>query len=183
VPGILVCLAIPAAAIEATDDPDHPIWTLRPTRIDRSRETRERLAPNRPTSTAHVILVQPPLMLRPDGTFRADGREVQLFGINLPDRQRLCETETGQPWACGIRAYAHLAALLTATPLTCTQVNPLGSTLASLRCLGAGMDIATRLVGEGWAEPSSDATEDLKQAASEAKSSQRGLWALRLPED
>lgn len=180
---ILICGAAPAGAIGANDDPDHPIWTLHPTRIDRSLDTRERLAPEAHAPVTRVIIVQPPLMLRPDGTFRVESQQAQLFGISLPDRARICETDTGKRWACGLRSFARLAALLTASPLTCTQVNPVGSTQASLRCLSTGADVAARLLGEGWAEASTDATDDLKRAALDAKSGNRGLWAVHLPDD
>lgn len=183
---VFLTLAVSPAAAETVgvvDDPAHPLWTLKPTRIDRSKQTYERVTPEAPAPALLLIAVTPPLDLKPNATFRAGDRQVQLAGLSLPDRQKLCDTETGGRWACGIRAQARLAALLTQTPLQCTQLNPTGSAIPALQCATGGTDIATKLLGEGWAEPSPDASEELKRAASEARAGQRGLWSTTAPQN
>lgn len=172
-----------AETVDVVDDPVHPLWTLKPTRIDRSKQTYERVKPEEPPAAPLLIAVTPPIDLKPDATFRAGDRQVQLSGLILPDRQKLCDTETGGRWACGIRAQARLAALLTQTPLQCTQLNPVGSAIPALQCASNGTDIATKVLSEGWADPSPDASDDLKRAASEARAKQRGLWSTSTPQN
>ncbi len=181
----LTFVATTAAAevVDVVDDDAHPVWTLKPTRIDRSKQTYERVAPEVPPAAPLLIAVTPPIDLKQDATFRAGDRQVQLAGLVLPDRQKLCDTETGRRWACGIRAQARLAALLTQTPLQCMQVNPTGSAIPALQCASGGTDIATKLLSEGWADPSPDATDELKRAAAEAHARQRGLWSANTPEN
>lgn len=172
-----------AQSVDVVDDPAHPLWTLRPTRIDRSKQTYERVSPEVPAAAPLLISVTPPIDLKPDATFRTGDRQVQLAGLILPDRQKLCDTGTGRRWACGIRAHARLAALLTQTPLQCTQLNPAGSAIPALQCASNGTDIATKLLSEGWAEPSPEASDNLKRAASEGHAKERGLWSTSAPEN
>ncbi len=172
-----------AQSVDVVDDPTHPLWTLKPTRIDRSKQTYERVTPEPPAAAPLLITVTPPIDLKPNATFRAGDRQVQLAGLILPDRQKLCDTGNGRRWACGIRAQARLAALLTQTPLQCTQLNPAGSAIPALQCASNGTDIATKLLSEGWAEPSPEASDDLKRAASEGHAKERGLWSTSAPEN
>lgn len=180
---MLAAQVAPTRAVDVVDDPAHPVWTLKPTRIDRSKQTYERIAPDVPIAAPLLLAVTPPIDLKPDASFRAGDRQVQLAGLILPERQHLCDTDSGSRWACGIRAHARLAALLTQAPLQCTQLNPAGSTIPALQCASSGTDIATKLLSEGWAEPSADATADLKRAASDARAMRRGLWSGSTPEN
>jgi len=188
--GLLIAIAFlaacvggagPACAAEPPAEPGHPIWTLVPTHIDRAAEHLERLAPETKAEDRLIVSLGKPIRLGPDGTFVAGGHPARIFGLTLPDRQRICEAPDGARWACGLRAYAAFAALLASTALSCERVGPAGASVLVLTCKAGAQDIAERMIGDGWAEPGQGAGAELQSLRLTAEVEHRGLWRITAP--
>jgi endonuclease YncB( thermonuclease family) len=160
----------------------HPIWTLVPTHIDRSKEHHDRVDPLRADMDHLVVTVDRPVRLGPAGTFLVAGKPMQIFGLVLPDRQKLCETASGLRWACGTRSLATFVGLLTARGLVCERLSPMGASVTVARCKSGNEDIAERMIGDGWAEADPKAELRLKSLEDAARKAHRGQWAETSPE-
>src|SRR5262249_54889894 len=53
------------------------------------------------------------------GVIRADGHNLELYGVVLVRRTRICTTAEGARWACGQHAFIVLRTLLEGHPVTC----------------------------------------------------------------
>ena len=60
------------------------------------------------------------------GTIRADGRDLDLYGIQLVRRNRICAPE-GVRWACGQRAFIAMRGLLEGQSISCSFIAAAGS--------------------------------------------------------
>jgi hypothetical protein len=90
-----------------------------------------------------------------NGSIRADGHNLDLYGAVLIRRDRICTSAEGARWTCGQRAYMTLRALLAERPITCS-FKPI-SVPPKAVCSVDDQDIAQLLLREGWAElPNSD---------------------------
>jgi endonuclease YncB( thermonuclease family) len=110
-----------------------------------------------------------------DGSILADGQNLDLYGVMLIRRDRICASAEEVRWTCGQRAYMALRALLAGRPITCTfkQFNTPPKTVCSMD----GQDIAQLLLREGWAELPIDVTEKAYVEASElAHRRGLGIW-------
>jgi endonuclease YncB( thermonuclease family) len=117
------------------------------------------------------------IQVLPNGTLRSSAKTIQLQGITLPKRQRICVSSSGQRWACGVAAYVALRNLVQSRSIACNlliegEKNSLG------QCKIEQTDIATWLLQEGWAELAVGATEKVYvDAATSAKTRAVGLWS------
>jgi len=110
-----------------------------------------------------------------DGSILADGQNLDLYGVMLIRRDRICASAEEARWTCGQRAYMALRALLTGRPITCSfkQFNTPPKTVCSMD----GQDIAQFLLREGWAELPIDVTDQAYVEASElAHRRGLGIW-------
>ncbi len=180
-----VLVFAPGRSASAGDPPpprsgtEPPIWTNVPTRIDRDRETRERIEP--PPGPP----VEPRLVIRGDArvvdatTIAVDGRRLRLFGLVPVERGRICDVDGRFRWACGIHARAALGALTKDRTLRCRilAVDPDADTVVD--CLSQDRSISERLVEGGWAELDTDgrATPALAAARARAERDGRGIWS------
>src|SRR3984893_13227421 len=55
-----------------------------------------------------------------NGSIRADGHNLYLYGAVLIRRDKICTSGEGARWTCGQRAYMALRALLGGRPMTCS---------------------------------------------------------------
>ena len=110
-----------------------------------------------------------------NGSIRADGHNLDLYGAMLIRRDRICASAEGARWTCGQRAYMALRALLAGRPITCSfkQISVPPKAVCSMD----GQDIAQFLLREGWAELPIDVTDQAYVEASELAHS-RGLGIL-----
>jgi endonuclease YncB( thermonuclease family) len=171
-----------APKVEAPTDPNHPIWTLVPTQIDRAKQHYVRIAPEAGETDRIIMAPDRPIRIGSNGIFTVAGKPVAIFGVVLPDRQKLCTTPGGARWACGIRAQATFSALLAARALECARVSPIGASVTLVTCRSGNDDIAEKLIGEGWAEAAANAgiaSQSLQEAAERAH---RGMWGQTIPE-
>ena len=110
-----------------------------------------------------------------NGSIRADGHNLDLYGAVLIRRDRICTSAQGARWTCGQRAYMTLRALLAQRPITCS-FKPI-SVPPKAVCSVDDQDIAQFLLREGWAELPIDVTDQAYVEASElAHSRGLGIW-------
>jgi endonuclease YncB( thermonuclease family) len=110
-----------------------------------------------------------------DGSILADGHNIDLYGLTLIRRDRICTSIEGARWTCGQRAYMTLRTLLAGRPITCTfkQVSIPPKAVCSMD----GQDIAQFLLREGWAELPIDVNDQAYVEASElAQRRGLGIW-------
>lgn len=164
---------------EPKPDAPPPIWVPNVVRIDRTKQTHERI---------EVIDERRPFIgaaqAAPgeDGSFSTDGGRIRIAGIHLPDRNRLCTAEDGRRWACGVRAYVAFTSRVTLKKLACRPRGVAETGLGLFDCEVGHRSIAQSLVGEGWAEVD-EATADatLSALGARARAAGRGLWAKEPP--
>jgi endonuclease YncB( thermonuclease family) len=109
------------------------------------------------------------------GTIRADGHNLELYGVALIRRNRICTSPEGTRWACGQRAFMALRNLLDRQSITCsfkhTTVPP------KAVCSVEDNDVAHFLLSQGWAELAHGVTDDkYVEALAVAQSNKAGIW-------
>jgi endonuclease YncB( thermonuclease family) len=115
------------------------------------------------------------LVLR-DGSLRSGSTTIQLYGIKLPDRKKLCTTLSGARWACGSAAYVALRNLVQSQTIRCTIKGETGNEILAT-CRVQRIDISASLLQQGWAELTSDTKEKIYvDALANSKAKSAGLW-------
>lgn len=159
-----------------------PIWVPVPTRVDRDKDTRERLDP---APAAEIVSRTVVRSARGDGpaTLRIDGRRHRLFGLADIEPGRICTTAEGFRWACGLRARAVLAALVGGRTLRCRMIGAAEAADPVIDCLRGGRSLSERMLADGWAELDEAGAADpaLVNARATAEREGRGLWSKRSP--
>ncbi len=170
---ICFTLALPTFAAELQTGPlsDEPIWTDKPVRIDRKKQSLERVEVER-----KII----PLILRPtmrvkvfDSTsFEHDGRLYVLTDAVAVHPKKLCRGDDQHLVACGQQARIYFRRLIANRTLTCEQDFRFGA-VSFLRCAVAKTDLAQTLVTKGaaWA-----ATPWLAHQQQAAMHQRAGIW-------
>jgi hypothetical protein len=54
-----------------------------------------------------------------DGSISANGQSVHLYGIKQFNSKQLCKRASGEPWACGLHAYAMLRNTIAKKTIVC----------------------------------------------------------------
>jgi endonuclease YncB( thermonuclease family) len=179
-------LALPPTALLAAEPPPRapsaPIWTTTPTRIDRSQETRQRIAPA-PAADPLPRFVVRGARLADAGALLIDGRRHRLHGIVALPPEHLCTDPDGRRWACGLRARGALAVLASGHALLCHRFEETRGEDPVVDCLWQERSLSERLVADGWADLDADgrATPALAAALDEARRGRRGIWAAAAP--
>lgn len=171
--GLALLQTLPALAVDlrpgaASED---PVWTDRPVRIDRSRQTYERIAVAPIVIPIRIAVSSRPTVL--DGaSFEDDGRLYVLTDIVPIDPQRLCRGAGGAIVVCGRRAKIILYGLVSGSVLFCKEDLRSGR-VSFVTCRAKGKDLAEALVaaGLGWA-----ATPRLQAVQDEAMRRNAGIW-------
>jgi endonuclease YncB( thermonuclease family) len=110
-----------------------------------------------------------------NGSLRADGHALQLYGAVLVPRNRICISPTGARWACGQRAFMAIRALLDGKSITCSFKHI--SEPPKAVCSIENSDVAQFLLSEGWAELAAGIEDKAYVEASEsARSKGAGIW-------
>jgi endonuclease YncB( thermonuclease family) len=115
-------------------------------------------------------------------TIEIHGMRIRLWGIDAPESDQLCRGEDSEPYRCGQKAAAALAALLYAVPrpVACvpTDLDKYGRTVAICSVRDPGPDIGHWLVSNGlaldWPQYSKGKYDDAQRKAKEAS---RGIWS------
>jgi endonuclease YncB( thermonuclease family) len=109
------------------------------------------------------------------GTIRADGHNLDLYGMELVRRNRICAPE-GVRWACGQRAFIAMRGLLEGQSISCRFLAAVGSPKAV--CLVGDTDVTQWLLSQGWAELAEGITdENYVEAVGSARRRKAGIWS------
>ena len=178
-PLVSALLGALVVATPASAETPPSIWTTKPTRIDRSTETRQRI------EAPAALPAEPREPIRGDfrvvdgATLAVDGRRLRLFGLVPIERERICDVAGTRRWACGIHARAALGALVAGRTLRCRTLagDPAGESVVD--CLWQERSISERLLAAGWADldDAGRATPALAAARAEAEREGRGIWS------
>ncbi|HEY7457243.1 MAG TPA: thermonuclease family protein [Xanthobacteraceae bacterium] len=109
-------------------------------------------------------------------SFRAEGDEVRLMGIDAPELRQTCRDELRRSWPCGRKAREHLQSLLSPGTVECrTNLRDrYGRTLA--RCSSPGIaDIGGEMVRAGYAVDFMNG--GYRSAEAEARKAKHGIWS------
>lgn len=160
-----------AAGLQSGPLSNEPIWTDKPVRVDRKKQSLERVEIER-----KII----PLILRPttrvkvfDSTsFEHDGQLYVLTDAVAVHPKKLCRGNDQQLVACGQQARIYFRRLIANRTLTCRQDFRLG-TVSFVTCAVAEADLAQTLVTKGaaWA-----ATPRLIGQQQTAMTQGAGIW-------
>ena len=108
------------------------------------------------------------------GTIRADGHNLDLYGLELVRRNRICAPE-GVRWACGQRAFIAMRGLLERQSISCSFIAAAGSPKAV--CWVGDTDVTEWLLRQGWAELAEGVTDETyAEAAASARRRRVGIW-------
>lgn len=117
------------------------------------------------------------IQVLPNGSLRSGAKTIQLQGINILERKKLCTSPSGSRWACGGAAYVALRNLVQSRSIACNLLMD-GEKNALGQCKVEQTDIAAWLLQEGWAELAAGVTEKAYvDAAALAKTRAVGLWS------
>lgn len=111
-----------------------------------------------------------------NGTIRADGHDLSLYGVKVIERKKICTSSGGARWACGQRVFIAMRMLLNNQPITCSFKQALDPPKAI--CFLKEEEIAVILLRQGWAELGEGVTEETYiEALDDARSAKAGVWA------
>jgi endonuclease YncB( thermonuclease family) len=109
------------------------------------------------------------------GTVRADGHDLDLYGLTLLRRTQICTSAQGARWTCGQHAFMAVRKLLDGMPITCDFKHETAPPKAV--CRQESGDIAQFLLAEGWAQRADGVTDEAYvEAAALAKNRKAGIW-------
>ena len=116
-----------------------------------------------------------------DGDSLRSGRlKIRLHGIDAPERNQTCQTDSGEDWSCGDAATRAMGELIAAAPqLVCSLVDVDRYGRLVMRCEADGTDIAETLVARGLALAYRRYSTDYVAAADAAAQERRGMWQGR----
>jgi endonuclease YncB( thermonuclease family) len=107
----------------------------------------------RPSGAFFTIEVSAPLDIVDARTFVADGLILRVNRIRTPARDAICFDEEDRLWACGLQARAAFNNLTRDTGVICEGTRFEELELALVDCKAGEGDLATALVGAGFAAP------------------------------
>lgn len=125
-----------------------------------------------------------PLAVIDGDSLQADGKVVELYGIDAPELGQLCETD-GSLWHCGMDAALALSKLvaLNQSSLRCSPWSNRGAGAADPApgtelqvCKVGDQDLALLMLENGNAVALPDAFPDYSEAETQARQAGLGLW-------
>jgi endonuclease YncB( thermonuclease family) len=122
------------------------------------------------------------IQVLPDGILRSGAKTIQLYGVTLPERKKLCTSSLGSRWTCGVAAYVALRNLVQSQSIACNILSENEKKVLG-QCKVGQTDISVSLLQEGWAELAAGVNEKAyTDAVSSAKARGVGLWGNAPPE-
>jgi endonuclease YncB( thermonuclease family) len=167
----LTCMSLPAMG-QMQDD---SIWTSKPTRVDKAKQTYERLPGKTVERDSRTWIVVPERIKVLDNRSFSAGDTVYEFANLRPiPAKRYCRAVEGGRWPCGRMASIYLGNLVRAKKLLC-DVAQSGEKLILSRCMIGTKDVAADIVDQGYGLATGDDSllERQKQAQ---KLAAKGLW-------
>jgi endonuclease YncB( thermonuclease family) len=111
-----------------------------------------------------------------DGSITDKDRTLYLYGIKPFNSKNICKRASGEPWACGLQAYAGLRNAVANKIIVCQPKKILTNGL-SVTCRIGDTDIAVMLVNNGLVALDDNVTDAaLTNAQSFAKVRKIGIW-------
>jgi len=171
-PLALLMTFLPAAQAQESDD---PIWTTQPTRIDRTKQTYERLPAKLVPRDSRIWVVVPERIKVLDSRSFSVGDVVyEIDHIRPVQNKRLCQAVEGGRWACGRMASIFLGNLVRGKRLLC-DVAQSKKKMKLSHCVIGQRDVASAIVSQGYGMAVDD--EALLSAQADAqKLAAKGLW-------
>jgi endonuclease YncB( thermonuclease family) len=117
-------------------------------------------------------------------TIDISGRQIDLFGIDAPENDQLCEV-AGRKWSCGQNATFGLSAIVERQWVYCRimTADTAGRVAAICRLAGAnGPDINAAMVRQGWAVADRRPPAPYLAEEKSARAAKAGIWVGRQPE-
>ena len=111
-------------------------------------------------------------------TIEMSGRRIDLFGIDAPENDQLCEA-AGRKWSCGQNATFGLSAIVERQWVHCRIVttDADGRIAAICRLAGAnGPDINSAMVRQGWAVADRRPPAPYLAEENAARAAKAGIW-------
>ncbi|HEV7248270.1 MAG TPA: hypothetical protein VGN93_14920 [Shinella sp.] len=150
---------------------DDPIWTDKPVRVDRRKQTYERLAVEH-VMTPLRIAISSRVTVLDSTSFREGDRLYVLTNAVAVEAKRFCRGEGGAIAVCGQKARIALRSLIANRTLFCQQDFRIGPA-AFLTCTVRGKDIAETLIAAGAAWAATPEGVATQQRAMQQKA---GIW-------
>lgn len=168
----LLCSASHAAPAQETDV---PLWTTEPTRIDPAKQHYERLPAKQATRDSRVWLLVPQRIKVLDSTsFSFGDGTYKIAHLRPIAPKRLCAAVEGGRWPCGRMAAIFLGNLVRGKRLLC-DIAQSGKTAVLSHCAVGQRDVASAIVGQGYAMATGDAAL-LEMQGEAQKLAAKGLW-------
>lgn len=173
--GLSLSILLAAASFAQAQQGDDPIWTTQPTRIDRGKQTYERLPAKMVPRDSRIWVVVPQRIKVLDSrSFSAGDVVYEIDHIRPVKSKRLCQAVEGGRWACGRMASIFLGNLVRGKRLLCSVVQSEKKMTLS-HCVIGVRDVAAAIVTQGYGMAVGD--EALLAAQAEAqKLAAKGLW-------
>jgi len=111
-----------------------------------------------------------------NGSIVSKDRTLYLYGIKPFNSKNICRRASGEPWACGLQAYAGLRNAIEHKTIICEPRKALADGF-SVTCRIGTADIAATLVRNGLVELEGNIGDtELMNAQAFAKSQKLGIW-------
>lgn len=168
---LLPFLSFPAGSISAEEE---LLWTQKPVRIDRSRQTYERL-PARPVEIDQRVWlkVAPMITVHDAGSFTFGGRLYRIEAVTPVARQRVCRAGDGSRWSCGRMAAIFLGNLVRNKRMLCDAIISRPKVNLLRGCRIGNRDIAHEIVANGHGYSGAPALAESLRATQLRKA---GIW-------
>jgi endonuclease YncB( thermonuclease family) len=166
-------------ALSQTNSGD-PLWSSKPTRVDKTHQSLERLPAKPAPEQAEPDPEAYPLKLKRTLPFRVidsvsfihEGRKYRLAHLAGIPVAKTCTTEDGQRWACGLKSRVALAGLLRGKQIRCVQAGEKNG-FALVECIRGNKDIGGHLAEAGYALA---VGEHYRSQQDSAKQASAGVW-------
>lgn len=110
-------------------------------------------------------------------TVTVRGARIRLHGIDAPETDQVCLSETRKTYACGIAARDALIQIIGRKPLTCTGSEIDVYERRLMTCFVDGLDINAAMVSRGWALAFRRYSNVYANQEHDAQRRQSGLWS------
>jgi endonuclease YncB( thermonuclease family) len=109
-------------------------------------------------------------------TFKTDKLTIRVSGVAPPTSEQTCRRADGEEWPCGRTALFSLRQFLRGRAIECFFPRPEGVEDVVAPCRVGKTDLGRWLVGEGWATPDGNATDEYRSLAEAARCAGKGVW-------
>ena len=131
------------------------------------------------TLTEDIIQIDGKAVQVVDGdSFKSDGEEFRIYGIDAPEYRQICKDEEGVDWPCGKVARSGLENILRQESYNCAvRTRDQFGRLVVLCTSNIGSDLSAQLVGAGLAISGQNFDEILYATDElDAKKAKKGIW-------